>query len=132
MLRDDYAAAGFRMLPLIDPQGHLTCLMIVLYSLALLPLGLVVTFSGLAGYLFGAVSLLLGLAFLLLALKLRRVKTPHNARRVFLASLVYLPLLMFFLVLDGHPRGQVGTTTAANAKSTTENTLAAATSTVQR
>ena len=42
------------MLPLIDPGGHLTCLMIVLYSLALLPLGLAVTFAGLAGYLFGA------------------------------------------------------------------------------
>ena len=100
--RDDYAKAGFRMLPLIDPRGHLTCLMIVLYSLALLPLGLAVTFTGMAGYLFGAVSLLLGLGLFLLALQLRRVKSPQNARRVFLASLVYLPLLMLFLVLDGH------------------------------
>jgi len=102
--RADYARAGFRMLPLIDPQGHLTCLMIVLYSLALLPLGLAVTFAGLAGYLFAAASLLLGLGFFLLAVKLRRAKTPRNARRVFLGSLAYLPLLMFFLVLDGHPR----------------------------
>ena len=67
--RDDYAKAGFRMLPLIDPLGHLTCLMIVLYSLALLPLGLAVTFAGLAGYLFGAVSLLLGLGLFLLAVQ---------------------------------------------------------------
>ena len=103
--RDDYAKAGFRMLPLIDPAGHLTCLMIVLYSLALLPLGLAVTFVGLAGYLFGAVSLLLGLGLFLLAVALRRAKTPRNARRVFLASLAYLPLLMLFMVLDGHPRG---------------------------
>ena len=101
--RDDYAKAGFRMLPLIDPRGHLTCLMIVLYSLALLPLGLAVTFAGLAGYLFGAVSLLLGLGLFLLAVELRRAKTPQNARRVFLASLAYLPLLMLFMVLDGHP-----------------------------
>jgi protoheme IX farnesyltransferase len=103
MLRDDYARAGFRMLPLIDPQGHLTCLMIVLYSLALLPLGMAVTFCGMAGYLFGAVSLVLGLGLFLLTLSLRRTKTPRNARRVFLASLVYLPLLMLFMVLDGHP-----------------------------
>jgi heme O synthase-like polyprenyltransferase len=102
--RDDYAKAGFRMLPLIDPAGHLTCLMIVLYSLALLPLGLAVTFAGLAGYLFAAVSLLLGLGLFLLALQLRRAKTPRNARRVFLASLAYLPLLMLFMVLDGRPR----------------------------
>ena len=105
MCRDDYAAAGFRMLPLIDPQGHLTCLMIVMYSLALLPLGLAVTFAGLAGYLFAAVSLVLGLAWFLLAVKLRRAKTPRNARRVFLGSLAYLPLLMLFLVLDGRPNG---------------------------
>jgi heme o synthase len=104
--RDDYAKAGFRMLPLIDPLGHLTCLMIVLYSLALLPLGVAVTVAGLAGYLFGAVSLLLGLGLFLLALELRRVKSPRNARRVFLASLVYLPLLMFFMVLDGHRGGR--------------------------
>jgi hypothetical protein len=52
------------------------------------------------------VSLLLGLGLFLLALKLRRAKTPRNARRVFLASLVYLPLLMLFMVLDGHPHGR--------------------------
>jgi protoheme IX farnesyltransferase len=104
MLRDDYAKAGFRMLPLIDPQGHLTCLMIVLYSLALLPLGLAMTFTGTAGYPFAAASVALGLAFFLLTLQLRRMKTARNARRVFLASLVYLPLLMLFLVLDRQPR----------------------------
>ena len=104
------------MLPLIDPHGHLTCLMIVLYSLALLPLGLAVTFAGLAGYLFGAVSLLLGLGFFLLAVQLRRAKTPQNARRVFLASLAYLPLLMLFMVLDGHPRGSSDSVASVNAK----------------
>jgi protoheme IX farnesyltransferase len=115
--RDDYAKAGFRMLPLIDPHGHLTCLMIVLYSLALLPLGLAVTFAGLAGYLFGAVSLLLGLGLFLLAVRLRRAKTPRNARRVFLGSLAYLPLLMFFLVLDGHPGRSTDSVFGARANS---------------
>ena len=117
MLRDDYAKAGFRMLPLIDPQGHLTCLMIVLYSLALLPLGLAITFSGLAGYLFAAASLVLGLGMLLLALALRRIKTPQNARRVFLASLVYLPLLMACMVLDGRPHNSAAAPVIANSSS---------------
>ena len=117
MLRDDYARAGFRMLPLIDPQGHLTCLTIMLYSLALLPLGMAVTFCGMAGYLFGAMSLVLGLGFFLLTLLLRRMKTPRNARRVFLASLVYLPLLMLFLVLDGRPRVNASVPTMAGSSS---------------
>jgi protoheme IX farnesyltransferase len=124
--RDDYAKAGFRMLPLVDPRGHLTCLMIVLYSLALLPLGLAVTFAGLAGYLFGAVSLLLGLGWFLLAVQFRRAKTPQNARRVFLASLAYLPLLMLFMVLDGHPRSGADVVTSANVKPAAEARVATA------
>ncbi len=127
MLRDDYAKAGFRMLPLIDPLGHLTCLMIVLYSLALLPMGLAVTFSGVAGYPFGAASLALGLAFFLLTLKLRRMKTARNARRVFLASLVYLPLLMLCLVLDRQPRIDASATTIADAKPAVNLAVAATT-----
>jgi protoheme IX farnesyltransferase len=131
LLRDDYAKAGFRMLPLIDPLGHLTCLMIVLYSLALLPMGLAITVTGQAGYLFGAASLALGLGFFLLTLKLRRMKTARNARRVFLASLVYLPLLMLFLVLDRQPRGDAAPPTVADTKPAANLTIAA-TATVDR
>jgi protoheme IX farnesyltransferase len=131
MLRDDYAKAGFRMLPLIDPLGHLTCLMIVLYSLALLPMGLAVTVTGQAGYLFGAASLALGLGFFLLALKLRRMKTARNARRVFLASLVYLPLLMLFLVLDRQPRVDADPPAIADAKPAA-NLAIATTATIDR
>jgi protoheme IX farnesyltransferase len=105
LYRDEYAKAGFRMLPVVDPTGRMTCLMIVLYSLALLPLGLVVAMSGVAGYLFAAVSLVLGMAFFVLTLKLYADKSPQNARRVFLASLVYLPALMLFLVIDARPQG---------------------------
>jgi heme o synthase len=100
LYRDDYANAGYRMLPIMDTDGRLTCLTIVLYSLALMPLGLVATFRGLSGYLFAAGSLGLGLALFLLALRLRAAKTEHNARRVFRASIVYLPLLLALLVVD--------------------------------
>ena len=78
--------------------------MIVLYSLALLPLGLAVTFAGLAGYLFGAMSLLLGLGWFLLAVAMFRSDAAERSAG-FLASLVYLPSLMLFMVLDGHPGG---------------------------
>jgi protoheme IX farnesyltransferase len=126
MLRDDYAQAGFRMLPLIDPLGHLTCLMIVLYSLAMLPLGLAVTFTGVAGYPFAAASLALGLIFFLLTLKLRRMKTARNARRVFLASIIYLPLLMLFLVLDRQPRLPLEESNVVQVESTSQQSMAVA------
>jgi heme O synthase-like polyprenyltransferase len=99
--------------------------MIVLYSLALMPLGLVLTFTGVSGFLFGAASLVLGLWFFLLTLKLRRTKTHRNARRVFFASLVYLPLLMLFLVIDQHSSGSSSGASVAAAKPPTPAPVAA-------
>jgi protoheme IX farnesyltransferase len=100
LYREDYAAAGYRMLPVVDPQGRLTCLAIILWWLALMPLGLVVAFRGVSGWLFAAVSLLLGAGGLLAALRLRGSKTRPNARRMFLATIVYLPLLLAVMVAD--------------------------------
>lgn len=101
LYRADYARGGFRMLPVIDPTGRLTCLMIVLYSLALLPLGIAVSAAGVAGWVFAAGSVALGSGLLLLGVKLSREKTRENARRVFLASVTYLPLLLSLMVADG-------------------------------
>jgi heme o synthase len=106
LYRDDYAKAGYRMLPVVDPTGRFTCLAILLYWLALMPLGLVITFRGMAGCLFAAASLLMGLALFLLSLQLRAAKTEHNARRMFFASIAYLPLLLAMMVAD-RPSQQV-------------------------
>jgi protoheme IX farnesyltransferase len=100
LYREEYANAGYRMLPVTDPDGRLTCLMILLYSLALMPLGLVATFQGMSGYLFAAGSLGLGLALFLLAVRLRVSRTERNARQMFRASIAYLPLLLALLVAD--------------------------------
>ena len=102
--RADYARAGYRMLPVVDPSGRLTSLTIILYWLALMPLGLAATFCGLAGCLFAAASLLMGMGLFLLALQFRAAKTERNARRMFWAGIAYLPLLLALLVAD-RPRG---------------------------
>ena len=52
MYREDYRRGGFRMLPVLDTTGALTSRIVLLTSLILIPLGLVVTLSGLAGWLF--------------------------------------------------------------------------------
>jgi protoheme IX farnesyltransferase len=103
LYRDDYLRAGYRLLPVIDATGRLTCLAIVLYTLALLPLGLAVTWFRSAGNLFGAASLALGLGFFLLALQLHASRARRHARRVFLASLAYLPLVLAVWVADARP-----------------------------
>jgi protoheme IX farnesyltransferase len=100
LYRDDYERGGFRMLPIVDPDGHATVLMVILYSLALLPVGLVVTLSGMAGWTYAAGSLVLGGGLLGLGAVLGRTRSLPAARRVFWGSLAYLPLLLGLMVAD--------------------------------
>ena len=100
MYRQDYARAGFRMLPEGDEEGRLTARRILFYSAALLPAGLLPALAGMAGmaYLLGA--LLLGLAFLATSARLAHTMTNNLARRVLLASVLYLPLVFALMMLD--------------------------------
>jgi protoheme IX farnesyltransferase len=97
---DDYAAGGFRMLPNIDPSGRLCGKVVLVHSLALLPVTLAPALAGLTGGLYVAGALALGLGLLTLALRLARRCDADNARRLFLASVIYLPLLLALMAYD--------------------------------
>lgn len=98
--RADYKRGGFRMISSVDPSGRLTGRLSVLYCAALVPLSLMAVVVGLGGYLYLAGALALGLAFLGLGTALHLTRSRVAARRLFVASLVYLPLLLGLLVLD--------------------------------
>jgi len=100
MYREDYARAGIRMLPVVEPDGKSTARRILLYSLALIPISLMPKFFAMAGdiYLYGA--LVLGVLFLYAGMKIRTERTRQQARRVLLASVVYLPVLFSLMLLD--------------------------------
>jgi len=100
MYREDYARAGFPMLPVVDPGGEWTGRQAVLATAALLPVSLLPTFLGLTGalYFFGALALTLAFAAFALGLALSRRRVA--ARRLLLASVTYLPILLALLVLD--------------------------------
>jgi protoheme IX farnesyltransferase len=100
MYREDYARAGFVMLPMVDPDGHRTGRQAVSYTLGLLPVSLFPYLLKMAGqvYLFGALAL--GVVFLVCAVQFSRRLTLAGARRLFLVSILYLPLLLSLLVLD--------------------------------
>jgi protoheme IX farnesyltransferase len=100
LYRDDYAKGGFKMLPLGDPGGRTTFTMVLLYSLALLPVTLVAAAVCPTGWLFPLGAAVLGIGFSWLAVRLYRERTRAAARTLFLASLLYLPLLLALLVLD--------------------------------
>ena len=100
MYKDEYARAGFKMLPLIDPEGHRTGSQAVSHTLALVPVSLCPSMVQLTGpiYFFGA--LVLGLVFLWSAVQFSRRLTLSRARQLFYVSILYLPLLLGLMVLD--------------------------------
>ncbi len=98
--REDYERGGFTMLPVIDRDGRRTAQQILAYSVVLLPLSLIPWLSELAGsiYLGGALSL--GVAFLWVSRGTTGLPSTRFARRVFRASVLYLPLLLALMVAD--------------------------------
>lgn len=98
MYRDDYARAGFPMLPVIEPDGRSTGRQSVVYTAALLPLSLAPTIAGMANALYFGVALVLTLAFLWLAIRFARTRSMPEARRLFFASILYLPLLWMVMI----------------------------------
>jgi heme o synthase len=100
MYKEDYARAGIRMLPVVEPDGKSTARRILVYSIALIPISLMPKFFAMAGnvYLYGALAL--GLAFVYYGLRIRWDRTRQQARRVLLASVVYLPLLFSLMLFD--------------------------------
>jgi protoheme IX farnesyltransferase len=104
LYRDDYAQAGFRILPVVDQDGLSTGRHVVIYCLALLAVGLLPTLVGLTGVVYFMVAFVLGLAFLGFGIDLARTYTTAAARRLLFASLVYLPVLFLFMALDKVPQ----------------------------
>jgi protoheme IX farnesyltransferase len=98
--RDDYARAGFKMLPVVEPAGHRTGRQAVSHSLALLFVSLCPFAFKVAGPGYLAGALVLGMVFLWCAVQFSRQLTVARARRLFLASILYLPLLLAVMVLD--------------------------------
>jgi len=100
MYREEYARAGIKMLPVVEPSGKLTARQIVLFTVMLVPVSLAPFFLGMTGvvYLIGAI--LLGGWFLAASVKAARSKSDGDAKSLLLASVVYLPVLFLLMVAD--------------------------------
>ena len=100
LYRDEYAKAGFKMLPAFDPDGTRTGQQAVSHTLGLLPISLCPFLFHLAGAAYLVTALLLGLAYFGCAVQFaKRLDTP-SAKKLFFASIIYLPLLLIALVAD--------------------------------
>jgi protoheme IX farnesyltransferase len=98
--RDEYAKAGFQMLPVIDRDGHRTARQAVTHAWALLVVSLWPFVLGIVGPIYLSGALVLGGGFLWCALQFSRQLDMSRARQLFYASILYLPLLLGLMVLD--------------------------------
>jgi heme o synthase len=103
MYRDDYARAGIRMLPVVEPDGVSTSRQVLGFALLLIPISLVPGFLHMTGNWYLAAALVLGGLFLRSAARLSRERSAVNARGVLKASVIYLPLLYLALILGSRP-----------------------------
>ena len=100
LYRDDYARAGVRVLPVVDAQGTMSDRQIVTSTFALLAVSVLPTVIGVSGTTYFATACALGLGLLGVAVAHASAPSAASARRVLLATLLYLPLLLAVLVLD--------------------------------
>ncbi len=100
MYRDQYAKAGFVMLPVVDADGERTARQALCHTLGLLPVSLSPFLFKLVGPVYLCGALVLGLAFVWCAFQFARHRTNAQARVLFYASIIYLPLLLGLMVYD--------------------------------
>jgi protoheme IX farnesyltransferase len=111
MYKDDYAAGGYRVLPVIDrtPTSERTCASILGWSVVLVPATLAPVFAAAphVGWVYGLVAAATGGMYVAQAMNLRRTRTREAARRVFFASIIHLPVLLLVLTAEAVARAWV-------------------------
>ena len=102
MYREDYARGGFKMLPVVDPDGKSTFRHSLVTVILLVPVSLWPTFVRMSGAIYFWGALVLGLGFLSVCVRWRLSKSIKDAKIVFLYSLLYWVLLFVFIVIDAY------------------------------
>ncbi len=107
LYREDYARAGIRMLPVIQPDGWSTVLEALTYAVLMIPVSLVPVYLHIAGMYYGVTAAILGLVYLGYTIRFARITRARSiieskmyARDLLKVSVIYLPLLLTALMLN--------------------------------
>jgi len=100
LYRDDYRQAGMPLLPAVEPDGRRTGQQALLYAAALWPVSLLPAVVHIASAPYSVVATVLGFGLIALSALFARERNTTTARRLFLYSIIYLPLLWGALVVD--------------------------------
>ena len=99
--RDQYAQAGFVMLSLGDESGERTSQQAVVYTMSLLPFSILPYIFEMAGIAYFTGAIILGGLYLAFSISFYRRLSEASARRLFIYSIIYLPLLLGLILFDG-------------------------------
>ncbi len=107
LYREDYARAGIRMLPVVQPDGWSTVIEALVYAVLMIPVSLLPWYFDMSGRIYAASALVLGAGYLLYTIRFARITRATSsiasrgyARDLLRASVVYLPLLLIVMMLD--------------------------------
>jgi protoheme IX farnesyltransferase len=111
LYRDDYAKAGIRMLPVVQPDGWSTACEALIYAVIMIPVSVVPFYLHLAGMFYLVTAILLGIVYLAYTVRFARItralttaESRGYARDLLRASVIYLPLLLTALMLNATGR----------------------------
>ena len=100
MYRDDYARAGFQMISSDDPTGARSASQSVFFCIILFIVAGLPAFIRMATVFYLLAEWVLGGVFIAMAMRFLKTLTRADARRLFITSIIYLPLLLGALVLS--------------------------------
>ncbi len=99
--REDYKKAGFQVMPVVHPDGGTTAIQIAVHSFTLLPATIAPALVGMARPEYALAAFAVSGSFLLLGLRASWTMSVADNRRLFLASLAYLPVIFVLLLIGG-------------------------------
>jgi len=100
MCKNDYEKAGFKMLPVIEPDGKRTVRQILWHLSLLFPISLLPVLIGMNGHIYLYGSLIITLYYFLSAFPMLKNKSHKNASQILKASVLYLPALLVIIIID--------------------------------
>lgn len=100
MMREDYRRGGFKMLPVVEPTGERMFRHITWWSYILIPVSLIPVVIGMSGAIYCTGALAAGILLLMTSRRFVLTRSNMLARRLLRATVVYLPVLLFLIVID--------------------------------
>lgn len=102
MMKDDYARGGFKMLPVVEPDGKRMFDHVLWSSILLIPISLIPSFIGMSGAIYFGGVLIAGVALLSVTRRFVRSHSTEDAKSLLKATVYYLPALLLLIIIDIH------------------------------